>query len=38
MELYHNNKGRKLGSEGMRRHKGGKERSKEVRERDKRED
>jgi len=38
MELYCNDKERKLGSEGMRRHKEDRERSKEVRERGRRED
>jgi len=36
--LYHNGKGRKLGSEEMRRHRGGRERNKEVREKGRKED
>jgi len=37
MESHHNDKGKKLGYREMRRHKGGRERDREVKERGKRE-
>jgi len=38
VESYQNGKERKLGSEGMRRYRGGRERNKEVRKRGRKED
>jgi len=37
VELYHNSKGRKLSSKGVRRHRGDRERDREVEKKDRRE-